>query len=171
MRAIAVKPAATWSAKAADKVILDFDDRHRRRMAMTGKDGLSFLLDLGEAVRLRHGDGLILEDGRVVVVEAAAEALHEIRGSDPLQVARIAWHLGNRHTPAELLPQTIRIRRDHVLAEMAEGLGAKVVEIEAPFEPEGGAYQHNHGGGHGQTKIRRRAGGIGIRQGKSRHGR
>jgi urease accessory protein len=172
MRAIAVKPAGSWSAKAADSVVLDYDDRHRRRMAMTGRRGIAFLLDLAEAVRLRHGDGLLLEDGRIVAVEAAAEPLHEIRMDDPLELARIAWHLGNRHTPAQILPDAIRLRRDHVLAAMAVGLGAEVVDIVAPFEPEGGAYEHDHSD-HGREhgKIRRRAARNGVHHGHRRHGR
>ena len=76
---------------------------------------------------------------------AAAEPLLEIRCDDAKHLARLAWHLGNRHLPAQVLDNTLRIRRDHVVAAMAVGLGARVIEIEAPFEPEGGAYgQHNH---------------------------
>ena len=147
MRAIAVKAAGSWSGEAADSVVLDYDDRHRRRMSMIGTHGLSFLLDLPEAAFLRHGDALALEDGRLVEVLAAPEPLLEIRAVDPLHVARIAWHLGNRHVPAQLFPKYLRIRRDHVIAEMATQLGAKVIEIEAPFDPEGGAYEtpvHRH---------------------------
>jgi urease accessory protein len=120
--------------------VLDFDDRHRRRVAMKGTHGLDFLLDLPEAVALRGGDALVLEDGRMIEVVAAPEPLLEIRGSDPLHMSRIAWHLGNRHLPTQILARAVRIRRDHVIAEMAAGLGARVIEIEAPFDPEGGAY-------------------------------
>ena len=154
MRATSVKPAGSWPGDAADSVVLATDDRHRRRMAMTGTRGLSFVLDLPEAVWLRHGDALVLEDGRLVEVLAAPEPLLEIRGADPLHLARIAWHLGNRHLPSQIFPKCIRTRRDHVIAEMATQLGAKVREIEAPFDPEGGAYEggvtHSHGhNGHG----------------------
>jgi urease accessory protein len=145
MRATNVKPAGSWPGDAADSVVLATDDRHRRRMAMTGTRGLLFVLDLPEAVWLRHGDALVLEDGRLVEVLAAPEPLLEIRCADPLHLARIAWHLGNRHLPSQIFPRYIRIRRDHVIAEMARQLGAKVTEIEAPFDPEGGAYE---GGGH-----------------------
>ena len=145
MRATSVKPAGFWPEDAADSVVLATDDRHRRRMAMTGTRGLSFVLDLPDAVWLRHGDALVLEDGRLVEVLAAPEPLLEIRCADPLHLARIAWHLGNRHLPSQIFPKFIRIRRDHVIAEMAKQLGAKVMEIEAPFDPEGGAYE---GGGH-----------------------
>jgi len=147
MRATSVKPAGSWPGDAADSVVLATDDRHRRRMAMIGTRGMSFVLDLPEAVWLRHGDALVLEDGRLVEVLAAPEPLLEIRCADPLHLARIAWHLGNRHLPSQIFPKYIRIRRDHVIAEMAKQLGAKVIEIEAPFDPEGGAYEsggHSH---------------------------
>jgi urease accessory protein len=151
MRAIAVQAAGTWSGVTADRVVLDYDDRHRRRFAMTGAKGTSFLLDLPAAAELRGGDALLLEDGRLVEVVAAPEPLLEIRCSDALHVARVAWHLGNRHLPTQLLSGALRIRRDHVIADMARGLGAEVAEISAPFDPEGGAYaasaNHHHQSG------------------------
>jgi len=156
MRAIAVQTAGTWSGAATDSVVLDYDDRHRRRMAMTGAKGTSFLLDLPGAAELRGGDALLLEDGRLVEVVAAPEPLLEIRCSDALHLARVAWHLGNRHLPAQLLPGALRIRRDHVIADMARQLGAAVTEISAPFDPEGGAYaasgghHHHHDAYNGQ---------------------
>jgi urease accessory protein len=140
MRAIAVKAATTWVGDAADSIVLDFDDRHRRRMAMKATKGLAFLLDLPAAASLHGGDALVLEDGRLIEVVAAPEPLLEIRCADPLHLARVAWHLGNRHVPTQLMAKSLRIRRDHVLAEMAAQLGARVIEIEAPFDPEGGAY-------------------------------
>jgi urease accessory protein len=140
MRAIAVKTAANWSGETADSVVLDYDDRHRRRMAMTGTQGVAFLLDLPAATELRGGDALVLEDGRLVKVVAAPESLLEIRCTDAQHLARVAWHLGNRHLPTQLLKNMLRIRRDHVIADMARQLGAAVVEIDAPFDPEGGAY-------------------------------
>jgi urease accessory protein len=160
IRAIEVKSQHRWTEAPADTVVLDFDDRHRRRMTMTGTRGLAFLLDLEIAVVLRGGDALVLEDGRLVEVVAAPEPLIEIRGSDPHHLIRLAWHLGNRHLPTEVLPKALRIRRDHVIEAMVKGLGARVVEIEAPFDPEGGAYAggrgqgqeahgHDHSHGHG----------------------
>jgi urease accessory protein len=145
IRATGIRAQHRWTEAAADTVVLDFDDRHRRRMAMTGTRGLEFLLDLENAVALRGGDALVLDDGRLVEVVAAPEPLIEIRGSDPHHLARLAWHLGNRHLPTQLLPKGLRIRRDHVIEAMLRGLGARVIEIEAPFDPEGGAYA---GGGH-----------------------
>ena len=140
IRATKVQGQHRWTHAAADTVVLDFDDRHRRRMAMTGTRGLEFLLDLENAVALRGGDALVLEDGRLIEVVAAPEPLVEIRGADPLHLVRVAWHLGNRHLPTQIMPKGLRIRRDHVIEAMVKGLGARVIEIEAPFDPEGGAY-------------------------------
>jgi urease accessory protein len=152
MRAIAIKKAASWSGDAADSVVLDYDDRHRRRLAMTGTKGTGFLLDLPAVAELRGGDALVLDDGRLIEVVAAPEPLLEIRCADPLHLARMAWHLGNRHLPVQLLPKALRIRRDHVIADMAAQLGARVIEIEGPFDPERGAYaasaEHHHHDGH-----------------------
>jgi urease accessory protein len=140
IRATQVRGQYRWSEPPADTVVLDFDDRHRRRMAMTGTRGLEFLLDLESAVALRGGDALVLEDGRLVEVVAAPEPLAEIRGSDPQHLVRLAWHLGNRHLPTQITARGLRIRRDHVIEAMVQGLGARIIEIEAPFDPEGGAY-------------------------------
>jgi urease accessory protein len=151
IRATKVEGQHRWTEPAADTVVLDFDDRHRRRMAMTGTRGLEFLLDLETAVALRGGDALILEDGRLVEVVAAPESLLEIRGADPSHLVRLGWHLGNRHLPTQIMAKALRIRRDHVIEEMVKGLGARVVTIEAPFDPEGGAYAGAHGHGHDAT--------------------
>ena len=159
IRATKVLGQHRWTEAAADTVVLDFDDRHRRRMAMTGTRGLEFLLDLENAVALRGGDALVLEDGRLIEVVAAAEPLVEIRGADPLHLVRVAWHLGNRHLPTQIMPKGLRIRKDHVIEAMVKGLGARIIEIEAPFDPEGGAYAsseardhaahgHHHDHGH-----------------------
>jgi urease accessory protein len=145
IRATQVRSPHRWTETPADTVVLDFDDRHRRRMAMTGTRGLEFLLDLEHAVALRGGDALVLDDNRLIEVVAAPEPLLEIRGTDPHHLVRVAWHLGNRHLPTQIMPKGLRIRRDHVIEAMVKGLGARVIEIEAPFDPEGGAYA---GGGH-----------------------
>jgi urease accessory protein len=145
IRATQVRGQYRWTTTPADTVVLDFDDRHRRRMAMTGTRGLAFLLDLENAVALRGGDALVLEDGRLIEVVAAPEPLIEIRGQDPHHLVRVAWHLGNRHLPTQITARGLRIRRDHVIEAMVKGLGARVIEIEAPFDPEGGAYAD---GGH-----------------------
>ena len=148
IRATRVQGQHRWSEPPADTVVLDFDDRHRRRMSMTGTRGLEFLLDLENAVALRGGDALVLDDGRLVEVVAAPEPLAEIRCNDPQHLVRVAWHLGNRHLSTQIMAKGLRIRRDHVIEAMVRGLGARVIEIEAPFDPEGGAYA---GGGHGHA--------------------
>ena len=167
LRADKVIPAGQWSGAPADTVVLDFDERYRRRFVMTGVGGLEFLLDLAEAAMLRGGDGLRLEDGRIVEVVAAPEPLAEIRAADALALTRVAWHLGNRHLPTELMPKALRIRRDPVIEAMAEGLGARVIPLEAPFNPEGGAYvkaeasaahghDHHHDHGHAHDRDHER---------------
>jgi urease accessory protein len=144
MRAEAVLPAGTWdSAGEIDRVLIDFDRRHRRRILLRTEQGRGVLLDLPQAVRLRHGDGLVVEAG-VVLVCAKPEPLLEIRAHGVDQMVRIAWHLGNRHLPAQLLGDRIRIRADHVIGDMVRGLGGDVEEIEAPFDPEPGAYAGGH---------------------------
>ncbi|MET4290404.1 urease accessory protein [Bradyrhizobium sp. LB8.2] len=149
IRATQVKGQHRFTEAPADTVVLDFDDRHRRRMAMMGTRGLAFLLDLENAVALRGGDALVLEDGRLVEVVAAPEPLLEIRGQDPHHLIRVGWHLGNRHLPTQIMAKGLRIRRDHVIEAMVKGLGARVIEIEAPFDPEGGAYADaGHARGH-----------------------
>ncbi|MDE2577280.1 MAG: urease accessory protein UreE [Hyphomicrobiales bacterium] len=150
LRASAIHAAGSWRGEAADSVVLDFDDRHRRRIALKGVRGLEFLLDLPEATMLRSGDALALDDGRLVEVVAAPEPLAEIRARDGAHLVRLAWHLGNRHLPTQIVNNKLRIRRDHVIEDMARGLGASVIAIEAPFDPEGGAYaQHDSHAHHG----------------------
>ena len=149
LRATAVKPAGSWEAAAArDCVVLDFDARHRRRIVMHGEAGLDFLLDLPEAVALADGDGLELEDGGLVTVKAAAERLIEVRAGEGLPLVRLAWHLGNRHLPTEILSDALRIREDHVILDMLRQMGARTALVEAPFHPEGGAYGHGRTQGH-----------------------
>ncbi len=148
-RAISSRTAGSWpEAEARDTVTLAYDERFRRRIKLSTDKGAELLLDLPKAVALRDGDGLRLEDGGWVRVAAASEPLLELTG-DPSLLLRLAWHLGNRHTPAQLLPGALRIRPDHVLVEMARNLGAEARELSAPFQPESGAYAHSGGHGHG----------------------
>ena len=135
--------ATAHGGEAADSITLDHEQRHRRRAALVSDGGLEFLLDLPQAAHLHDGTRLLLDDGRRIEVRAAAEPVLDVRGTD---LVRIAWHLGNRHTPAQILPDRLRIRDDHVLAEMLRGLGAEVTALTAPFEPESGAYAHGHHG-------------------------
>ena len=121
----------------ADVVRLDYDRRTRRRIALTGVGGLAFLLDLAKAPVLRAGDGIRLEDGRIVAVEAAPERLLEITCADEHALARIAWHLGNRHLATEIGDRVIHIRDDHVIADMVRGLGAECAHRGAAVQPRG----------------------------------
>jgi urease accessory protein len=145
-RAQSVRQAGQWDdAAAIDRVVLDASERHRRRLVLTAERGTTLLLDLPHATTLRDGDGLVLDDGAVVGVIGKPEPLHEITAADPVELARLAWHLGNRHADVQLVGGRLRIRRDHVLAAMLERLDAQVSEIEAPFDPESGAYDaHRH---------------------------
>ena len=144
MRAISVvRRPAVKPALVADRITLDHEARGRRRLAMTAEGGLAFLLDLPRPMALAHGDALALEDGRLVEVRAAEEDLLEITAATPLRLAKIAWHLGNRHTPAEVTEEAIYVAPDHVLTEMVRGLGGAVKPVRRPFQPEQGAY-----GGH-----------------------
>ena len=148
LRAIEIVAAGIWHGKPADIVRLDYDHRTRRRISLTGVGGLSFLLDLAKVPVLYAGDGIRLEDGRIVAVEAAPEHLLEIACRDDRALARIAWHLGNRHLATEIGERVIHIRYDHVIADMVRGLGAEVRAVERPFNPEGGAYGHGAVHGH-----------------------
>ena len=149
MRASDVAPAGTWDLAAeVDHVLIDFDRRHRRRILLRTARGHEVMLNLPHAVRLQHGDGLVLEDGAIVRVCAKPEALLEIHAHHEADMVRIAWHLGNRHLPVQLVGTRLRIRADHVIAEMVRGLGGHVAEIEAPFDPEAGAYGGHHGHHH-----------------------
>jgi urease accessory protein len=144
-----VEPAGAWPrGNARATVTLAYDDRHRRRVRLVADDGCEFLLDLAEAVVLRDGDGLRLDDGTWLAVRAADEQVCDIACPTPEALARIAWHLGNRHLPVQVLERGLRIRDDHVIIAMLEGMGAAVTRCTAPFDPEGGAYARGHGHGH-----------------------
>ena len=142
-RAKEVRRAGSWAGEAADRVVLPYDARHRRRRAIKTERGLEFLLELSAATLLRDGDALPLDDGRLVRVEAADEKVLEITADRGL-LMRVAWHLGNRHLPTEVHADRLVILFDHVIADMVRALGATVVERMAPFNPEGGAYAHGH---------------------------
>ncbi|MBD3678401.1 MAG: urease accessory protein UreE [Rhodobacteraceae bacterium] len=142
-RATEICPAGEWTG-AAGSVTLDYEARMLRRKRLETVDGWSFLADLPEAVSLGEGDAFVLEDGRLVAVRAAPEALLEVTGDLP----RLAWHIGNRHTPCQIEETRLLIRVDHVLAKMLDGLGAHLHDVTAPFTPEGGAYGHGRTMGH-----------------------
>jgi urease accessory protein len=145
MRVQAILPAGSWdTSRETDQVLIDYDRRFRRRIVLSTVRGAEVLIDLPQAVRLRDGDGLAVGDA-VICVRAQPEPLMEIHAHGNGELIRIAWHLGNRHLPVQLLDERIRIRADHVIGEMVEGLGGHVDLIDAPFDPEAGAYA---GGGH-----------------------
>ncbi|PRY25210.1 urease accessory protein [Aliiruegeria haliotis] len=142
-RAVSVDRQTT--AGAVDRVRLDYDGRFLRRKRLATAGGGSVVVDLAETTSLDDGDALVLEDGGRIAVEAAAEPLLEIRGEN---LVRLAWHIGNRHTPCRIEADRLLIRDDHVLADMVRKLGGVVAPVSAPFSPEGGAYGHGRTMGH-----------------------
>ncbi len=149
-RAVSHAHAGTF-AQAAGRVVLAHDERHLRRRLLTLEGGGEVLADLPAAIVLEDGDALVLEDGSLVAVTAAQEPLYAVTARDAVHLARLCWHLGNRHLPAQIEAARILIGRDHVIRDMLVGLGATVDEIVAPFSPERGAY-HGHGHDHGHSK-------------------
>jgi len=143
-RVARIIPAAEMTAAAIDRVVLDAGDRNRRRIVMAGEKGTQFLLDVDKPVSLRDGDGLVLDDGSIILVTGQFEPLIEIAAGSALDAVRLAWHLGNRHTDVQIIGDKIRIRRDHVLEDMLRGLGAKLFPLDAPFDPEAAAPSHEH---------------------------
>ena len=149
-RAIAVHTRGHWPEEAAvDSVTLAMIDRHRRRIRLVADSGTPFLLDLARAQHLAEGDGLELDNGNYLRVRAAPEPVIDIAAETPADLLRIAWHLGNRHLPLQVLEDRLRIRADHVIAGMVEGLGGRVTRMQAPFDPEicaygGAAHPHHH---------------------------
>jgi len=142
-------PAGDWpKEKAAGTLTLDFDARHRRRIRLTTDHGENILLDLPKTVAMADGDGLQLDDGTWLAITAAQESLVEVRHKDHHQLRRLAWHLGNRHLPTEIRDGALRIRPDHVIEELLQGLGAALDHVRDAFQPEGGAYGATHSHGH-----------------------
>jgi len=137
-------PGAWDRGRAIDRVVLDAGDRNRRRIVLAGEKGTEFLLDVEKPVALRDGDGLLLDDGSIVLVAGMPEPLLEICAHSALDTVRLAWHLGNRHTDVQIAGDHIRIRRDHVLEDMLRGLGAHLHLLEAPFDPEPASPHHGH---------------------------
>lgn len=148
-RAIAVHLSGQWPENGVvDAVTLPYLDRHRRRIRLVADSGAAFLLDLPRAQHLADGDGLELDTGGYLRVCAAAEPVLEVTAAGRASLLRIAWHLGNRHLPLQVVGDRLRLREDHVISEMVIGLGGRVRRLDAPFDPEFGAYpiahQHEH---------------------------
>ena len=147
-RGTEIRPAGAWNAvEAIDCVVLDANDRQRRRIVLAGERGTTFLLDLENPATLRDGDGLVLDDGSIVAVRGIAEGLTEIAASSAFDLMRFAWHIGNRHAALQVTEQKLRIRRDHVLEAMLRQIGAVLTPVDAPFDPEAGA-RSDHGVDH-----------------------
>ena len=142
----AIAKAGEWPQdRTIGRVTLPYDERHQRRRRWRTNAGDDVLLDLPNAVVLAHGDGLALDDGSWIEVHAAEEDLMEVTAGSALALMKLAWHLGNRHLPAQIDEHRILIRPDHVIAHMLKGLGASVRLVQEPFTPEGGAYAgHAH---------------------------
>jgi len=140
---------AERDATADDRLVLSYDARRksRQRVILASGEEMGYVFQAGTV--LRDGDRLLTGNGLVIAVEAAPEQLLEVRAGDTCPLIRAAYHLGNRHVPVQLGEQYLRFQPDHVLGEMLLGLGCEVSEVEAPFDPEGGAYgAHAHGDAH-----------------------
>ena len=147
-RAARVLRAADAMPTASDRIELDYDQRFLRRRRLVPASGRAFLVDLAETTSLENGDQLCLDDGQVIEVRAAPEPLLCIRPTAGTSLARLAWHIGNRHTPCAVGTDHLLIRRDPVLGKMLAGLGATLTNVTAPFCPEGGAYGTGRTMGH-----------------------
>jgi len=143
-----IRKSGRAGAATLDYITLDSDSRHMRRARLTTDGGRTVVVDLNDASFMQDGDALATEDG-LIVIRAAAEPLLEIKAENALALARVAWHLGNRHAATEVTADAIFIQPDHVLEHMVEGLGAMVRHVSRPFQPEAGAYSGGaHGHGH-----------------------
>jgi urease accessory protein len=154
LRAVAIERAGETDPRSPapfDVAVLEHDERHLRRRVLILSRGERVLVDFPEPLMLADKDVLVLDDGRRAGIVAAEEGLLDIRGRDPVHLAELAWHIGNRHLAAAVHADRILILRDHVIKAMLEGLGAKVVEVREPFSPLRGAYSggHAHHRGHG----------------------
>ena len=143
IRATSFRRAESLGEEPFDIVVLDADERHIRRKRITLAKGEDILIDFEKPVRLEQGDRLVLEDGRVAKVVAAEEELMEVTARDPRHLVELAWHIGNRHLPAQIGETRILLRRDRIIRAMLEQLGAEVRDVVEPFTPEHGAY-HSH---------------------------
>ena len=143
MRAASIRRHGEFSVNdATDQIVLTADARARRRAGLTTSTGRNLLLDLPHATFLHDGDALLTDNDQLVLIKAAPEPVLDIT-APPELLARLAWHVGNRHVQVQFLPTGFRLHRDHVLAAMLANLGATVTEKDEPFDPEPGAYAHH----------------------------
>lgn len=144
LRAVSILPPDHGEGAPVDTIVLQHDERRLRRKLLTFRQGTEVMVDFPQTVTLEHRSGLKLDDGRIVEITAASELLYAVTARDTAHLVRLAWHIGNRHTSAQLEADRILIKRDHVLKTMLEGLGATVSSVSEPFYAEHGAY-HSHG--------------------------
>jgi urease accessory protein len=144
LRATSFARASFVTEKPWAKISLETQERHLRRKLLSLADGSEVLVDLDKTVKLEDGDCLVLDDGRLLQIAALPEDLLEVRGHDATHLARLAWHIGNRHLEAQIEAARILIRPDHVIAQMLVGQGAVVSKTREVFSPEHGAYAHGH---------------------------
>ena len=144
LRAVSILPPDHGQGTPFDLVVLEHDERRLRRKLLRLHGGAEVTVDFPQTITLEHKSALLLDDGRLAEIIAAEELLYEVRGHDTAHLVRLAWHIGNRHTSAQLEADRILIKRDHVLKTMLEGLGATVSNVTEPFYAEHGAY-HSHG--------------------------
>ena len=144
LRATSFARAGFVTEKPWSNISLEAQERHLRRKLLSLPDGSEVLVDFEKPAKLEDGDCLVLEDGRLIQIAALPEDLLEVRARDATYLARLAWHIGNRHLEAQIEVNRILIRPDHVIAKMLEGQGATVTKIREPFSPEHGAYAHAH---------------------------
>ena len=148
LRSTAYALAGTITDPPRGLIVLSHDERHLRRKLLHLDDGEMVMLDLKEPVLFAEGDRLLLDDGESVEIRAAEERLYEVRANDRLHLIQLAWHMGNRHLPAQIEEERILILRDHVIRDMLIGLGAEVAEVVEAFQPVRGAYHAAHGQHH-----------------------
>lgn len=144
LRVVSLLPPDHGRGLPYDTVTLEHSERRLRRKLLLLSGGDEIMVDFPQTLTLDHGAALELEDGRLAAIIAADELLYEVRGNNTAHLVRLSWHIGNRHTPAQLEDGRILIKRDHVLRTMLEGLGATISNVTEPFFAEHGAY-HSHG--------------------------
>ena len=144
-RATSFRRAPSLGDEPFDIVVLNAEERHIRRKRITLQHGEEVIVDFEKPVHLEEGDRLVLDDGRMAQVVAAPEELMEVRARDIRHLVELAWHIGNRHLPAEVREDRLLLRRDRVIRAMLDNLGAIVTDVTEPFAPEHGAYHiHDH---------------------------